>query len=120
MRYRALSAKGDYTFGAGLNNFLTNTPNTVGQAVLTRLRLPQGEWFLNVTAVTPYATQILGKNTQATYDAAIRQVILDTLGVIDIESYLSNVSPERELSVSAKINTIYGAAQIATTLVSPL
>lgn len=119
MRYRKLGADGDYTFGGGLSDFYTDVPQAPGQAVGTRLRLLQGEWFLDVTAGTPYATQILGKNTQAIYDPAFRQVILDTEGVTDIEKYLSNLSPSRELTVSAKINTIYGAAVVVQSLAVP-
>lgn len=119
MRYRKQAADGDYTFGQGLRNFYIDNPEAVGQAVKTRLLLMQGEWFLNVEEGTPYATQILGKNTQSTYDPAIRKVILDTEGVVNIEQYQSELTADRELKVAARINTIYGIAQIAVTRVFP-
>lgn len=115
MRYRALSATGDYTFGQGGANFLVNSPACVGQRVLTRLRLIQGEWFLNTSDGTPYATQILGKTTQAQRDAAIRSVILNTPGVTSIISY-SSALVGRNLTVNSEIATTYGVAQIATSL----
>jgi len=116
MKYRALSSTGDYTFGQGNANFLINTPAAVGQAVKTRLLLMQGEWFLDVTDGTPYASQVLGKNTQTTYDQAIRQRILQTEGVTGIASYSSSVV-KRSLKVAATIDTLYGQTTVTATLV---
>lgn len=115
MRYRALDANGDMTFGQGSGNFLINSPEAVGQAVMTRLRLLTGEWFLDVEAGTPYSTQILGRNTTATYDQAIRERILDTEGVTDLVNYSSSLVGRR-LSVAATINTIYGETTISGVL----
>lgn len=111
MRYRALSPDGDYTFGQGNSNFLINSPDAVAQAVMTRLLLMQGEWFLDITEGTPYGTKILGTGTSPFYDQAIRERILGSQGVIGIASYSSNVQ-NRKLSVEATINTIYGATTI--------
>ena len=111
MRYRALSKDGDYTFGQGDANFLIDSPAAVGQAVQTRLRLEQGEWFLDVREGTTYASQILGEHKQATHDQAIRARILGTQGVIEITEY-SSVVIDRNLKVNATINTIYGLTTI--------
>lgn len=117
MRYRELSPTGDYVFGRGPAEFLVNTPQTVGQAVKTRLLLLVGEWFLNVTDGTPYATKILGTNTKNTYDTAIRERILDTPGVTQITEYFSAFNSDtRALTVTATIDTIYGSIQITQVL----
>lgn len=72
-----------------------------------------GEYFLDVTTGTPYATQILGRGTTGTYDRAIRDRILGTSGVTSITSYSSTLNrATRALTVSATIETIYGAASI--------
>jgi hypothetical protein len=115
MRYRQLDADGDMTFGGGSSDYLINTPEAVAQAVKTRLRLLTGEWFLDITEGTPYATDILGKNTETTYDPAIRERILDTEGVTQIDSY-SSVLNGRRLSVEATIDTIYGQATLSEVL----
>ena len=107
MIYRALDQNGDYLLG----QFLSNSPATVAQAVLTRLELWRGEWFLDVTDGTPYMQDILGRNTN--YDLEIQNRILSTIGVLEITSYSSSVV-NRTLSVQATINTIYGAATIGT------
>ncbi len=117
MRYRTLSATGDYVFGAGRAEFLVDIPNTVGQAVKTRLGLAVGEWFLDTEEGTPYATQILGTGTTTLYDQAIQERILATQGVVSIEEYASVLDRStRNLHVDVLINTIYGEVQVSTSL----
>ncbi|RQV01109.1 hypothetical protein [Burkholderia cenocepacia] len=116
MRYRKLDADGDYVFGGSANDFLVNTPDAVAQAVLTRLRLLQGEWFLDTTAGMDWPS-VIGKNTQGTADAAIRACILGTTGVTEITAYASSIdSTSRTLTVTATISTLYGTTTIETTL----
>ncbi|MBO2926643.1 hypothetical protein [Metapseudomonas otitidis] len=117
MRYRKLDADGDYTFGRSQQDFLVNTPETVGQAVMTRLRLWLGEWFINTADGLPWKSQVLGEHTRATYDAAIKNRILQTQGVRQIDSYESSFDGEtRRLSVRATITTQYGQTSITGTL----
>jgi hypothetical protein len=88
---------------------LTDTPAAVAQSVKTRLLLKTGEWFLDTTEGTPYIEDILGAGTKATYDAAIQDRILTTIGVTEILDYSSSLDPTtRALSISCEINTIYG------------
>ncbi|VVE69231.1 bacteriophage protein [Pandoraea pnomenusa] len=115
MRYRKEDADGDYVLG-GAAAFLVNSPEAVAQAVSTRLRLIQGEWFLDKTAGMPWK-QVLGKNTQATADSAIKQCVLGTQGVVEITDYSSEFDADsRALAVTATINTIYGSTTIQETL----
>lgn len=115
MRYRALSPTGDYTFGQGEANFLINSPAAVAQSVLTRLRLWEGEWFLDQTVGTPYTQQILGYNTENIRDLAIQQEVLNTPGVTSITNYSSSVDPNtRALTVTMSINTQYGPTIVST------
>ncbi len=117
MIYRKLDANGDYTFGQGAGNFYNDQPEAVAQAVKTRLGLIQGEWFLDISAGTPYNSQILGAGMVSKYDHAIQQVILNTQGVTGIADYASQVDPKtRAASVSCIINTKYGQALIQQTI----
>jgi hypothetical protein len=122
MRYRALSSTGDYTFGQSAANFLvdsTGDPVALAQSILTRLKLLQGEWFVNILSGVPYATFVLGKGTKPYYDQVIKSVILLTAGVTQINSY-SSVLAHRSLSINAVVSTIYGPITIITPLsVSP-
>lgn len=115
MRYRALDADGDYQLGRSAQDFLQDSPDAVAQAVKTRLLLLRGEWFLDVTEGTPYATEILGTGTTPTYDLAIRSRILGTKGVTAISSYES-ARNGRALTVSATIDTAYGRASVSAVL----
>lgn len=115
MRYRALSATGDYTFGQGSANYLIDVPLTVGQAVKTRLLLLTQEWFLDLTEGTPYSTQILGTNTRATRDLAVKARILKTPGVKQLVQYASEVR-DRQFLVGAIVDTIYGQTTVLAAL----
>lgn len=112
MRYRALDANGDFTFGRGPANFLVNTPQTVAQAVLTRLRLFVGEWFLDVTEGLD-RDRIVGMGTESTRDAEIQTRVLDTPGVKSITAYMSVLNPStRQFTVALSLDTVYGATTV--------
>lgn len=117
MKYRKLTATGDYTLGQGPLEFWQDVPSAVAQAILTRLRLLTGEWFLNTTIGTPYATDVLGYNTKATRDAAVRNRIVQTQGVKTLLKYSSTFdAATRKFSVSAEVDTIYGPVTISQVL----
>lgn len=110
MRVRALDSNGDMTFGRGSGNFYVDSREAVGQCVFTRLQLWQGEWFIDLTEGTPYMSQILGTHGVNQYDQAISIRILETPGVLSLESYSSYLEPgTRKLLVSAVVNTAFGA-----------
>ena len=114
MRYRQLDVNGDYVLGNGLSSFYVNTPDAVAQAVKTRLQLWLGEWFLDTTDGTNWQTGVLGRNTQSTRDAIIRNRILTTPGVNVILSYSSSFDrASRTFNVSVSLDTIYGEVAIA-------
>jgi hypothetical protein len=115
MRLRKLDENGDMVFGHGSSDFYFNTPQGVAQSIETRLKLIKGEWFLDITQGTDWGGQILGRTTEAQYDGEIQRVILETNGVLDIESYASNLQ-DRQLSVTVTVNTIYDAQAITLAL----
>jgi hypothetical protein len=113
MRYRPLGPGGDYTIGVP---FLVNTPATVAQAVLTRLKLWKGEWFVDVTDGTDWAGKVEGKR-YGNPDSEIRRRILGTPGVTSLAAYSSDYDgTTRKLTVNATINTLYGQIKISTVL----
>lgn len=113
MRVRMMDASGDMTFGQGSANFFVNSPAGVAQACQTRFALWVGEWFLDTTAGTPYATDILGTDTQQLYDAAIQARALGTPGMIGLENYSSSLdNATRLLTVSFNGITQYGTTDV--------
>lgn len=120
IRYRKLDANGDMIFGHGRSDYLIDSAPAVAQAVVTRLKLFQGEWFLDVTFGTPWMTQVVGTNTQSLYDTAIKVVVLGVLGVSTIDSYSSSLNPAtRALTIQMSITTIFGAAVVNLTTTVP-
>lgn len=114
MRYRPLSATGDYTIGIP---FLVNSPQAVAQAVLTRLKLWLGEWFLDTSDGTPYMTDVLGERAGKTPDAAIKRRILGTEGVTQIISYLSAYDGNtRTLTVTTTVQTLYSTTPVTVSV----
>jgi|SRR6516162_3153437 len=120
MRVRALDANGDYTFGQSAANFLVNSNGAVAQNVQTRLLLWEGEWYLDVSAGTPWLQQILGAHTRPLYDAAIQERVLSTPGVNSIEKYGSALDPAtRALAVTMTISTAFGQTAVQISLNVP-
>lgn len=109
MRYRKLDANDDYTIGTS-NDFFLNNAEAVRQAILTRLRLWRGEWFLDISEGTPWQTQVLGKLQRGKNpDAAVKQRVLGTAGVKEILSYTSTFNgTTRQVKIDATVGTIYG------------
>lgn len=114
MRYRKLSPTGDYMFGSGEGDYLRNSPETVAQACVSRLRLLRGEWFMDESAGTPWDTQVLGAHTGSTRDMTVFGAVLGTEGVLRITDFVSRFDPNlRTYSVRMTVDTVYGQASVA-------
>ena len=112
MRYRKLDDDGDMIFGHGEADYWIDTWEGVLQAIVTRLKLWRGEWFMDTEYGTPWAQEILGKTTQLERDTALEEVILDTQGVTDLEYFNAEFNREiRDYIVSFSANTMYGQVQ---------
>jgi hypothetical protein len=101
-------------FGNGQQNFLINSPEAVGQAVETSLRLWLGEWYLNINDGTPWLEGVFGYNSQDEADQTLIQTILAVQGVQNLENWQSSVDPitRAYTSISATLDTIYGQTQL--------
>jgi hypothetical protein len=122
MIYRMLAptsdgyGSGDYSFGNGLNNFVTGV-NAVAQAVFTRLYLLYGEWWEDTEDGLPLWQKVIGiagstKNIAAV-DLIFQTRISETTGVKRIVSYTSNWdSATRKYSFTCTIDTDYGTTTL--------
>src|SRR6516165_3943954 len=131
MRYRKLDQNGDMQFGHGEADFWKDDADAVGQSVKTRLLLFTGEWFLNLADGTPWGGfplnpvvveqgRILAEQTRITREAAIRDRIISTYGVLNMPTWGSSFDPTtRTFSVNATINTIYGGPLFITAASAP-
>lgn len=117
MRYRRLNPNGDMTFGHQQADFLRESPDTVAQAILTRLKLWLGEWFVDQTEGTPYQQAVLGKRTRASMEPAMRSRILDTPGVTEIVNFDLSINPDTRIATfHATVNTLYGPTPLTGVL----
>lgn len=113
MRYRRLSPDGDANFGESQADFLRDSPEAVAQAVLTRMRLDIGDFFLDTSEGIDWHNKVLGTGTAGLYDIAVRSRILGTQGVLDLSAYSSQRNGgTRSLGIQATVETIYGPATI--------
>lgn len=116
IRYRQLDPDGDYVMGRGPGEFYVDSPEAVVQAVRTRLRLVEGEWFLDQAEGTPWFSKVLGENTIALFDQAIQERIIGTLGVAAITEYGSAIDLNtRRLRVVAVVSTVPFPGVVAPT-----
>ena len=113
MRYRKLDDNGDFSAGHGSADFFVDSPEAVGQSVLTRLRLWTGEWFLDTDEGTPYREQVLGVRKRQTAGPALKLRIASTEGVTSVDAFNADYDGDsRHIAVAAAVDTVYGETQV--------
>lgn len=117
---RQLDQNGDMQFGRGKRDFISDTPEVVGQRAKTRMSLWTSDWYLNLAEGTPYRTAVLGMRTNATRDPALRSRILGTAGCTGITAYASQITRStRGYNVQANIQTAFGVGAIVASVPIP-
>ena len=113
MRDIALSTSHDLDLSAG-DFTLIDGAERVAQQLRIKLKLWQGEWFLDTDFGTPYLSAILGKQlTLSGAIAALRKSILEVDGVRSIASLTYDYSSQaRTLTVNFTAETPYGLVEV--------
>ena len=112
MRYRRLDHGGDYTFGAGGADMLTDI-EACAQSIRTRLWLLFGEWWEDLTDGLPLFQKILAQRDINIASEAIRNRILGTPHVRDIIYFSADWDNEqRHLLISCVVDTDYGQVTV--------
>lgn len=107
-----MDAAGDYTFGRGGLNYLVDSPAAVAQRAGTRLRLWEREWYLDLSAGTPYFQDILGNKNIGLAQEVIRNRILGTPYSISIDNFTVIWNNQtRKFEVLGTLNTAFGSIQ---------
>lgn len=119
MRYRKLTAGGDYTFGQSNLDFYKDI-DAVRQAIQTRLDLYLDTFWRDLSDGLPMFQSILGPSGSAQHLATIDQIIqariLGTEGVSSVVSYSSTYDRNtRRYSFTATVQTIYSETPITVT-----
>ena len=114
MKIRKIDTNGDIHFGYGDADFISDSAQTVAQKVVQRLRLWEGEWFLDVTAGTPWKARVLGRKYSKNIVQIIKQRIEETEGVQSVSSLdVSFDGNSRNLKINAHIMTEWGGAIVS-------
>jgi len=108
---------GDYSFGNGMSNFVTDL-NAVVQAIYTRIYLLYGEWWEDTENGMPLWQKIMGASGSPQHIAAVDLIvqtrISETTGVTSIVNYSSTWdSSVRKYTFTCTVNTDYGTATIS-------
>lgn len=112
MIFRALDADGDWTFGKGINSFLTNSA-AMAENLKTRIRTWKGECFFALEEGVDW-NNYLGIGTKDLLDMDLRRVILGSDGVIRIDAYTSILdTTSRTLTVQATLFTVFGKLDLS-------
>lgn len=112
MRYRRLDNEGDYTFGAGGSDMLTDI-EACAQSIRTRLWLLFGEWWEDLTDGLPLFQKILAQRDINIASEAIHNRILGTPHVRDIIYFSADWNNEqRHLLISCVVDTDYGQVTV--------
>lgn len=95
-------------FGHGLLDFHIDVPDAPALACIYRLKMFQGEWWLDNRLGVPWETQVIGRNTNATRDLVLFSTMISTQGVTAVTKYSSDLDRNsRHFTVSATIMTQY-------------
>lgn len=110
MRVRGLDSDGDWTFGKGVQDYKQNG-DALEQNLVTRLKSWRGDCFFAPQEGVDW-NNFLDRGTKDFLDRDIKRVIIQTEGVLRIDSYTSDLPVDRDLNVEAKLSTIYGSLDI--------
>ncbi len=88
------------------------------QTLRSRLRVFEGEWFLDETAGTPYFQEVLGKSKNPrSAEAAIKAVIVGTPNVTGLLEFSFTLNKQtREASVAFKVSSPFGPIELSEVL----
>lgn len=105
MIIRALDGNGDFTFGAGFQNYLTKQ-NAIALDIKTRLQCFLGDCFFDAGSGLDWFN-LLGSKNEAALLFSVKSVILNTPGVNNV-TLLSKSQSGRGLTVIYEVNTVFG------------
>jgi hypothetical protein len=110
MTLRALDNDNDWTFGAGLANYI-NGVAAINQKLASRLKSFKNDNPLNMDDNIDWNDLLGRKGTQDTILREIERVALQTVGVTQITSLEVTKTADRVQSISLAYNTIYSTSE---------
>lgn len=105
MIVRALDSEGDWLFGKGKQDYLTNQ-DAIAQSIKTRLSMFLGDCFFATNQGIDWFN-LLGSKNQLQLNLAISAVILNTENVTGILQLSSELTPSRKFTVRYSVQTTF-------------
>jgi len=105
MIFRALTTEGDWTFGAGLNNYASNNI-AIGFNIETRIKSWLNDCFFDQNAGIDWVNRLGSKGQRDLLEQDIRRIILQSYGVTSIISF-DTILTNRNLTTRYNILTIF-------------
>jgi len=113
--YRKLDATGEPIFGNGAGAFVSDI-DAVAQAISTRLKLLQGEWWENLNDGTPLFQSMLAVSGSPsnldTIALILKQRILGTPYVLSVDQIQTSYK-NRAFSFACRVQTQFGSLSIS-------
>lgn len=109
MIVRRIDVDGDWTFGAGKNDYLTDN-KAVGQIITTRLRCFSGDCFFDTDAGIDWFN-LLGSKNLTGLILAQKMTILNTRDVTALVELSSTMNDARRLTTVFSASTVYSTEE---------
>ncbi len=105
MIIREIDTAGDWLFGKGRNDYLSGN-DAVAQDIACRLRSFLGDCFFDINAGVDWFN-LLGSKNELGLVLAIKAVICNTPYVSRLVDLTTSLSPERNLTLSYSVFTVF-------------
>lgn len=106
MKFRALTLDGDWTWGKGVENYLTGS-DAIAADIKTRLLSFAGDCFFAEQDGIDWFS-LLGTNNEAALVFSIRSIIINTEGVSNVTQVSVNRDEQRRIAISYSATTVFG------------
>lgn len=111
MKFRTIDSNGDWTFGKGLNNYSRDI-NAIELDVITRIKSWKYDCYFAMQEGIDYKN-FLERGQQLFLESDLKRYILQTNGIIRINSFSSSLDREtRKLTIQTFLLSIYGPLKI--------
>lgn len=110
MIFRNLDADGDWSFGSGRGNYVTDNA-AIGLNIRTRILSWLNDCFFDMEAGIDWANRLGSKNQRGLLELDLKRIILQSEGVTGIVS-LDTFMDGRKFTANYSVNTIYSQAYI--------
>lgn len=119
MRFREVDSNGDWTFGNGIQTYAKEDA-ALNLNIKTRLNSYVGDSFFDLRAGVDWKNYLSDPRSKDNLEFSIRNVLLDTEGVLRVNSIQSVIDDDREIQITYNIDTIFSTSFQAAFNIQPV